>query len=56
MIESSQVYVTTGAVGEFSSSGSTFCADSYFGVRSTLCYCSSIQKILVIPPKVQVAG
>ena len=24
-----------GAAGEFSSPGSTFCADSYFGIRST---------------------
>ena len=26
---------------EFSSPGSTFCADSYFGIRSTPCYRSS---------------
>ena len=30
-----------GAVGEFSSLGSIFCADSYFGIRSSLCYRSS---------------
>ena len=28
--------VPEGAAGEFSSPGSTFCADSYFGIRSTL--------------------
>ena len=31
----------TGATGEFSSPGSTFCADSYFSNRSTTRYCSS---------------
>ena len=30
-----------GAVGEFSSVGSIFCADSNFGIRSSLCYRSS---------------
>ena len=35
MIERSQVRVPTGAAGQFSSSGSTFCADSYFSVCST---------------------
>ena len=29
------VRVPTGAAGEFSSPGSTFCADSYFGICST---------------------
>ena len=35
MIERSQVRVPAGAAGEFSSPGSTFCADSYIGIRST---------------------
>ena len=35
MIEGSRVRVPAGATGEFSSPGSTFCADSYFGIRST---------------------
>ena len=35
MIERSQVGISAGAAGEFSSPGSTFCADSYFGIRST---------------------
>ena len=35
MIERSRVRNPAGAVGEFSSPASTFCADSYFGVRST---------------------
>ena len=35
MIERSRVRIPAGAAGEFSSPGSTFCADSYFGVRST---------------------
>ena len=35
MIESSWVRIPVGAAGECSSPGSTFCADSYFGVRST---------------------
>ena len=33
VIERSRVRVPTGAAGEFSSPGSTFCADSYFGIR-----------------------
>ena len=35
MIERSQVRIPAGAAGEFSSPGSTFCADSYFGIRVT---------------------
>ena len=35
VIERSLVRVPAGAAGEFSSPGSTFCADSYFGIRST---------------------
>ena len=35
MIERSRVRVPAGAAGEFSSPGSTFCADSYFGIRTT---------------------
>ena len=33
--ERSRVRVPAGAEGECSSPGSTFCADSYFGIRST---------------------
>ena len=29
------VRIPAGTAGEFSSPGSTFCADSYFGIRST---------------------
>ena len=35
VIERSRVRIPAGAAGEFSSPGSTFCADSYFGIRST---------------------
>ena len=35
MIERARVRVPPGAAGEFSSPGSTFCTDSYFGIRST---------------------
>ena len=35
MIERSWVRTPAGAAGEFSSPGSTFCADSYFGIHST---------------------
>ena len=35
MTERSQVRIPAGAGEEFSSPGSTFCADSYFGIRST---------------------
>ena len=31
----SRVRIPAGAAGEFSSPGSTFCADSYFGIPST---------------------
>ena len=31
----SRVRIPAGTAGEFSSPGSTFCADSYFGIRST---------------------
>ena len=34
MTERSRVQIPVGAAGEFSSLGSTFCADSYFGIRS----------------------
>ena len=34
-IERSRVRVPAGAAGRFSAPGSTFCADSYFGIRST---------------------
>ena len=35
MAERSRVRIPAGAAGECSSPGSTFCADSYFGIRST---------------------
>ena len=35
MTERSRVLVPAGAAGEFSSPGLTFCADSYFSIRST---------------------
>ena len=35
MTERSQVQIPAGAAGEFSSPGSTICADSYFGIHST---------------------
>ena len=35
MIERSRVRIPAGAAGEFSYPGLTFCADSYFGIRST---------------------
>ena len=35
MTERSRVQIPVGAAGEFSSPGSTFCADSNFGIRST---------------------
>ena len=34
-IERPRVRIPAGAAGEFSSPGSTFCANSYFGIRST---------------------
>ena len=35
VIERSRVRIAAGATGEFSSPGSTFCADAYFGILST---------------------
>ena len=35
MIERSRVRIPAGAAGEFSSPGSAFCADSYFGIHVT---------------------
>ena len=35
MTERSRVQIPAGAAGEFSSPGSTFCADSNVGIRST---------------------
>ena len=35
MIERSRVRIRPGVAGMFSSPGSNFCADSYFGIRST---------------------
>ena len=34
-VERSRVQIPSGAAGEFSSPGSTLCADSYFGICST---------------------
>ena len=56
MIERSRVRVPSGAAGEFSSPGSTFSADSYFGFVPLSCFRSSVYKIPVILPEVQVAG
>ena len=57
MIERSRVRIPAGTAGEFSSPGSTFCADSYFRYpfhpRVTTV---AREKIPVILPKVQVAG
>ena len=44
----------TGAAGEFSSPGSTFCADSYCGIRFTLVLPLWCVKDPVIQPEVQV--
>ena len=35
MVERSRVRIPAGPAGQFSSPGSAFCADSYFGIRST---------------------
>ena len=35
MIERSRVRILSGAAGKCSSPGSAFCADSYFGIRSS---------------------
>ena len=35
VIERSRVRIPAGTAGKFSSPRSTFCADSYFGIRST---------------------
>ena len=35
MTERSQVQIPAGVAGEFSSPGSAFCADTYFGICST---------------------
>ena len=40
----SRVRVLAGAAGEFSSPGSAFCADSYFGIRSTPCVTAIARK------------
>ena len=50
MIEKSQDRIPAGAAGEFSSPRSTFCADSYFGIRSPPRVTTVARK------KVQVAG
>ena len=57
VIERLRVWIPAGAAGESSSPGSTFCADSYFSIRSTPpCYCSSTQKTPVILPRPQVTA
>ena len=57
VIERSRVRIPAGVAEEFSSPGSTFCADSYFGIfPPTLCYHSSTWTIPVLLPKVQMAG
>ena len=56
MIERSRVRIPAGAAGEFSSLGSTFCADLISVFVTPPCYRSSTKKIPVILPKVQVAG
>ena len=55
MIEKSRVRTPAGAAGEFSSPGSAFCDDSYFGIRSAQSYRSSTLKIPIILSKKQVA-
>ena len=42
--------------GVFSSAGSTFCTDSYSSIHSTPVLLQEHVKILVILPKVRVAG
>ena len=44
MVEKSRVRIPARAAGEFSSLGSTFCADSYFGIRSTPCVTAVARK------------
>ena len=56
MIERSRVRVPAGTEGEFSSPGSNFSADSYYGIRFTPVLPQQHVKIPVILPKVQVAG
>ena len=55
VIDRSRVRVLAGAAGEYASLGSTFCADSYFGIRSTR-VTAVARKILIVLPKVKVAG
>ena len=56
MIERSQVQVLAGVAGEFSSPGSTFCADSYFAICSTPVLLQWHVKDHSYLSKVQVAG
>ena len=55
-IERLSVQTAAEAVREFSSPELTLCAESYLGSVPPPCYCSDMQKTLVILPKVQVAG
>ena len=58
MIERSRVRVPAGAAGEFSSPGSTLCADFHAGIRFTSVLSHDHVKkprCAVILPKVQVA-
>ena len=56
MIERSRVLIPAGAAEEFSSPGSTFCAGSYFGIRSTAVLPQLYVKNTVILSKVQVTA
>ena len=56
MTERSRVQIPVGAAGEFSSPGSTFCADSNFGIRSTPVLPQWHVKDPSHSAKVQVAG
>ena len=56
MIERLRVPIPAGAAEEFSTPGSTFCADSYFSICSTPMLLQQHLKDPVILPKVQVAG
>ena len=56
MIGRFRVEFPAGEAGEFSSPGSTLCADSYFGIRSTPGLRQQHVKDPVILPKVSAGG
>ena len=56
MIERSRVRIAAGTVGEFSSPGSTFCAEPYCGIQSTLTLLQWHAKDLAHSAKNAVAG